>query len=398
MSRLFQALATASKGNRAWQETLLLPKLGERRRRRRGWLLAFVVTAVVAGSVIGVAVWINSDDDPSSNLADTPPQSQTATSHKTPPMVVVIAAPVPVPPEVQTPPKVRTSAPEAPESIPVKLSPAVVAAATKSRPVQTAIPVRTARNVKAADEVEDQDEPIDLPAILGAPSHPSARTKPTQGRGNLVSKEAAGSSDLDVKVETHAVAAVTRGRLNEAYEAVRQGDPVAGLRLYEDVLASDPGNVPALFGQATALQRLGRLEKARDAYERVLARAPNNREALTNLVAVTSSQSPQTAINKLKWLAAANPDFSPVSALLGTLYAKMGDLPSGIQYMQKAVTMSPDNTTYLANLAVALDQAGRYAEARYYYAQTMQGVLARNERLSPPLEAIQARLDYLNSK
>lgn len=57
---------------------------------------------------------------------------------------------------------------------------------------------------------------------------------------------------------------------------------------WEDALAcfESSGGPKAIFGQAVALQLLGRFEDAANAYDRVLEMDPRHQEALANLVAM----------------------------------------------------------------------------------------------------------------
>ncbi|SRR5579883_593747 len=56
---------------------------------------------------------------------------------------------------------------------------------------------------------------------------------------------------------------------------------------FEEALACFQGDDPrAVFGRAVALQLLGRFEQAESEYQKVLARDPQNQEALANLIAL----------------------------------------------------------------------------------------------------------------
>ncbi|SOE00036.1 tetratricopeptide repeat protein [Caenispirillum bisanense] len=164
----------------------------------------------------------------------------------------------------------------------------------------------------------------------------------------------------------------TQASLAEAYTDLVRGNYGAALQTYTAIAERDPREVAALAGRAAALHKLRRVDEAQAAYERVLALQPDNREALANMITLIGDSAPRDAVRRLEALQAQAPDFSPVPAQLGMLYARLGDVDRAAAALRRAIGLSPDNALYHYNLAVVTDRAGRRADALRAYQQVLQ--------------------------
>lgn len=191
----------------------------------------------------------------------------------------------------------------------------------------------------------------------------------------------------------------SRDTVADAYRLLLRGDFHAALASYEAVLEEDPRSLQALLGRAAALHKLRRLDEARLAYERVLAADSNNREALTNLLAIIAAAAPQEALSRLTALERTAPGFTPVLAQIALVYGQMGADAEAIAYLEKAVAQDPSNLTYRYNLAILLDRAGQRAAAAQAYQAVLAGLRAHGETSTGAgglsADRIKARLDYL---
>lgn len=202
----------------------------------------------------------------------------------------------------------------------------------------------------------------------------------------------------------------TRDTVAGAYRSLLRGDYHSALASYEAVLEEDPRSLQALLGRAAALHKLRRLDEARLAYERVLAADSRNREALTNLLAITAAGAPQEALGRLHALERAAPDFTPVLAQIALVYGQMGADAQAIAYLQKAVAQDPANLAYRYNLAILLDRAGQVPAAAQAYRAVLDGLRAQGAAggasggasgggeggvAGLSADSIKARLDYL---
>lgn len=184
----------------------------------------------------------------------------------------------------------------------------------------------------------------------------------------------------------------------DGYAALMRGDYHRALDLYDAALATQPRSGRALSGRAAALHKLRRLDEARHAYERVLAVSPGNREALTNLVALTAGDNPASALEGLQRLERQAPDFSPVLAQIGLLLADRGAVADAMPYLLRAASLEPTNPLYRYNLAVVLDTAGRAADAATAYRSALDlSAGGQGTMLGVPISAVESRLRYLTS-
>lgn len=159
--------------------------------------------------------------------------------------------------------------------------------------------------------------------------------------------------------------------LDQAYNALLNGQQEAATTLYKQVLARDKNNNAALFGLATIYQRNKNDAQARAIYTSLLSRDPSNQDALNNFLMLVAEESPEGALVELKKLEALNPDFSPLSAQIGMIYARLGKPQKAIRSLNKALAMSPENQSYRYNLAVIYDQLGAKEQAISLYKELL---------------------------
>lgn len=199
-------------------------------------------------------------------------------------------------------------------------------------------------------------------------------------------------------VSVSTVPAETRESLADGYRALLRGNYAAALNAYDAVLTREPDNISALSGRAAALHKLGMGDEARAAYERVLARDPGNREALTNMIALIGDANPSQALTELERLEAVAPDFSPIPAQMGMLYARLGRVGDALGALRRAVALSPGNALYHYNIAVIADRAGNISEAARAYERVLRlmdgGSVPGGLRAQP----IRDRLRYLRAR
>ncbi len=215
--------------------------------------------------------------------------------------------------------------------------------------------------------------------------------KQSAAADNVQSHEATG-----VKIEVRRPNYNPNYELEKAYEALLAGQTGIALELYKNVIRMQPDNELALFGAATTFHRIGEIESARVLYGRLIELYPNNREAMNNFLVLVSDESPQEALNELLELEHASPDFSPIPAQLGLLYAKLGDEEKARSKMLRAISLDPDNMVYRYNLAIFLDKQKRYKEAAAFYRQLI-AASQQGEPIPADAFALQSRLNYINS-
>lgn len=186
------------------------------------------------------------------------------------------------------------------------------------------------------------------------------------------------------------------GTHRRANNALRAGDAQRAAALYGSLLDQVPDDTTALFGLATALQRLGQTAEAQRSYEALLAQEPDNAEALSNLIALIGAREPAAALVQFEALALDFPDNAAIRAQLSRLYAKTGRQADALSAARRAAEIAPDNLFYQHNLAVLLDSAGRGDAASAAY-RTVLEMAASGDAAGQalPLAQIRERLRYL---
>ena len=197
-------------------------------------------------------------------------------------------------------------------------------------------------------------------------------------------------------VQVRQVSQEAQGNVRSGYTALIRGDYEMALGFYDQALKSEPNSGLAGLGRAAALQKLGRGEEARSAYELLLRRDPSNREALTNLTGIVADRQPGDALKKLLELEHEHPNFSPIVAQIGMTYAKMESFDLALDYLRRAAAMTPDAVMYQFNLAVVLDRMKLREQALAGYRQVIQLMAGRN---LPELSRtdIERRVQYLST-
>ncbi len=196
-------------------------------------------------------------------------------------------------------------------------------------------------------------------------------------------------------VQVREVSQNAQNNVGAGYDALVHGSYDTALGFYDRALKDEPTSILAQLGRAAALQKMHRNEEAHAAYEKVLKAEPDNREALSNITVILGESAPAEALNKLLDLEKAYPGFSPVKAQIGLTYAKMGSMPPALDYLRRAVALSPESIMYQYNLALVLDHLGESDQAVSVY-ETVLASLSGG-RGAPELSAndIERRVRYL---
>jgi len=347
------------------------------------------VTRPVPGATESIPVL-----QPSPKAADTAP---TPTPTPTPMQQTAEAAPSPSTPAVpQITPATATAPPLAPSSehaasqtttaAPVKVAEAKIAeVATPTEPAKTAKSV-VDQAVKTAPRKEKMpDLPADSPARMLNP--PIA-----------IQRAEFELSGVGKAVQVREVSQKAQDNVGAGYNALVRGAYDMALGFYDRALKDEPTSVLALLGRGAALQKLGNREEAHASYEKVLKVDPGNREALSNLTVILGERSPNEALTQLLDLEKQYPSFSPVKAQIGLTYAKMGSMPAALEYLGRAIMISPDSVMYQYNMALVLDHLGRREQAIASY-ETVLASLSGG-RNAPELSSteIERRVNYLKAR
>lgn len=205
------------------------------------------------------------------------------------------------------------------------------------------------------------------------------------------------SKDLKFKLVEKSDKEEFSNMMLDAYKASLSGQLEASVAIYKKALKEDSKNTNILFALASLYHKLMQYPEARSYYKRLLTIDPNYKKAMNNYLALMSEETPSMALTELLDLERANPQYSPVIAQIGMVYAKLGQYDKADEYLKRAVTLSPEVAAYRYNLAVVYDQMNRYSDAMTLYRQVLDTNYTY-EILPQSRAAIKDRVDYLQTK
>lgn len=147
------------------------------------------------------------------------------------------------------------------------------------------------------------------------------------------------------------------GFMQSGLDALYKGnDPGTAAAQFRKVLEQNPNHYGATFQLATALDRAGRRDEARPYWEKMLTMAETARDDKT-LAAVRARL--ETAEVKRE----TSPEEAAMKAGLDALYARRDPSAAAAEF-RKVLERNPKHYGATFQLAVALDQTGKSAEAR----------------------------------
>jgi len=159
--------------------------------------------------------------------------------------------------------------------------------------------------------------------------------------------------------------------LDQAYDAYQRGDLSAARDSYQRLLSREPNNRDALLGLAAIDLRLGNVETAEARYLRLVELDPRDAQAVAGLAALRGPIDPAASESQLKNLIAVQPDAMNLYFTLGNLYARQARWSEAQEAFFKAYTSDPENADYAFNLAVSLDQLRQKNPALDYYRRAL---------------------------
>jgi superkiller protein 3 len=162
-------------------------------------------------------------------------------------------------------------------------------------------------------------------------------------------------------------AQATPERAKEAYERAmkleRDGNAPAALALYWEAAGLAPRDPEIQFRLGQALDRIGALDAAIDAYRQALAARPQFREASNSLILtlVKAGKGPE-ARDRAQALVTATPDDPHAHFTLGLALSEQ-DVEEAIRSFHRVLDLAPRHALARYNLALVLRRADRPREA-----------------------------------
>jgi protein O-GlcNAc transferase len=148
-----------------------------------------------------------------------------------------------------------------------------------------------------------------------------------------------------------------------AVELEAQGNQAAALSLFWEAAGLAPRDAEVQNRLGEALERIGALDAAVDAFRRAATERPDFRKAVNNLILalVKSGNGPEAVERARAWVAAA-PGDADRHFTLGLAQAEQ-DVDAAIASFRRALELSPQHALARYNLALVLRRADRLPEA-----------------------------------
>lgn len=183
-----------------------------------------------------------------------------------------------------------------------------------------------------------------------------------------------------------------------AYNTNLVGHYEVAIKLYKDILKSNPKNYNVQFALAFAYQNLHQYTQAKEIYYDLLRKSNhiNKNMIVSNLLSIIIEETPQEAIYFLTKLSAQHPDSSDLIARSAITYDRIGKSEKAIDLMKKAIFMDSGNYQYKYNLAVMYDKTRRYEDAYDLYNKIITKLSrSESEKMGIPIDSIYQRAKYL---
>ncbi len=193
--------------------------------------------------------------------------------------------------------------------------------------------------------------------------------------------------------------------LQEALSAHRQGSLTRAIPLYERALAAAPDDAEALSLYGLALVQAGRPAEAERPLKRAVEKEPNKPNFRANLAELYFKVGEdETAIRELKAVTGGHPAYAPAFVRLGHAHVARQELKDAAEVFDTALQLNPRDHATAIILARALAATENYGAAYHVldHAETIrpddvEGLklrleIARRRRDFPALETLAARL------
>ena len=304
------------------------------------------------------------------SVSETVTATDTAAVPETPaPSTSPVVADIPAPPTpAETQAAVAESSAPAPADVPaspvetsaapVESAPAESAAEPSQTGLSKVIVAETAlASGKSSTNVVTKPDRDEKTAYFDSPGGEILKSIPAPA---MTAKRGANESIIVVSKpnsKTVITASTTQeARVAAAGRALKLGRYDAALDLYTQLYKDNPRDGRILMGRAVALQKLGNIPDAVEAYEAVLDINSDNPEAIVNLMGLIRKEYPAVALEKLLGLQERHPNNPAIIAQLGIAYADAGNLEQATRTLNKAATLEPNNAQHYFNLAVVAER------------------------------------------
>lgn len=161
--------------------------------------------------------------------------------------------------------------------------------------------------------------------------------------------------------------------LFEAQFLIERDNKQAAFDLYSEALEENVGNFDLLHGRAMVAEPLNRLDILEQDLNKILAKDPNNHQALNALGYTLADRTNryQEALVLINKAVALKPNDAFYLDSLGWVYYRLGELDKAVDYLRQAVVIRPD-VELMTHLGEVLWQQDKHDEARQVWQRAMK--------------------------
>lgn len=173
-----------------------------------------------------------------------------------------------------------------------------------------------------------------------------------------------------------ALRALLEKRQEQATEAVDEQDYQKAVALFDEILASQPDNVPALIGLGGAQTALGQWDEAEPAYAKAAELEPQSFDAqYGHGFALEMLNRFMEALAAYHRALVIDPMSGNAAVGVSTSYLSLDEPGHALPFAQRAVELAPDDARSWTCLGAALERTGEDKQA-------LEAYLAASERMS----------------
>ena len=145
------------------------------------------------------------------------------------------------------------------------------------------------------------------------------------------------------------------------------------MALYRQAVSAHPDNNVLLYNRGLYLSQVGDYTRMEADFQAVLARDPDNVDALNALGYMLAEQNTRLdeAFDYVSRALAQQPDSPAILDSMGWVYYRMGDFANALKYLRQAVAETPDGEIS-AHLGEVLWVSGRQDEARSVWREALR--------------------------
>ncbi|MFT4712572.1 MAG: tetratricopeptide (TPR) repeat protein [Candidatus Azotimanducaceae bacterium] len=194
-----------------------------------------------------------------------------------------------------------------------------------------------------------------------------------------------------VIVHHRSIPATVSADIQDGYRALQNKNYVAATVAYEKAVAQAPKNRDAILGAAAAAAAQNRMPEALKYYQQQLNLDPQDSYARAGILSLANSAGTQAVQRELDTLILTNPNSAHLHFLKGTNLAASKQWTAAQQSFFEAYFRDKGNPDYAFNLAISLDHLNQREQAIRFYNLALEnnkngsanfGIATANKRLT----------------